>query len=49
MGSYISSLGNWASFTNDKKFAYVAAIRNDSYGDYDIYKINFEEIGRKTN
>jgi tetratricopeptide (TPR) repeat protein len=30
-------------FTNDKKFAYVAAIRNDSYGDYDIYKINFEE------
>jgi hypothetical protein len=30
-------------FTNDKKFAYIAAIRNDSYGDYDIYKINFEE------
>jgi len=29
-------------FTNDEKFAYVAAIRNDSYGDYDIYKVNFE-------
>ena len=29
-------------FTNDHKFAYVAAIRNDSYGDYDIYKVNFE-------
>lgn len=30
-------------FANDKKYAYISAIRNDSYGNYDIYKINFEE------
>lgn len=29
-------------FSQDKKFAYVGAIRNDSYGDYDIYRVNFE-------
>ncbi|MBE7442573.1 MAG: PD40 domain-containing protein [Flavobacteriales bacterium] len=26
-------------FTQDKKFAYLAAFRKDSYGDYDIYKV----------
>lgn len=29
-------------FTQDKKFAYLGAFRKDSYGDYDIYKVNFE-------
>lgn len=26
-------------FTQDKKYAYLAAFRKDSYGDYDIYKV----------
>ncbi len=29
-------------FSSDNKYAYIASIRNDSYGDYDIYKVNFE-------
>lgn len=29
-------------FTENKKYAYIAANRKDSYGNYDIYKINFE-------
>ena len=29
-------------FTQDKKFAYLGAFRKDTYGDYDIYKVNFE-------
>ena len=28
-------------FTQDKKFAYVGAFRKDTYGDYDIYKVTF--------
>ena len=29
-------------FTQNKKYAYVASYRNDSYGDLDIYRVNFE-------
>ena len=28
-------------FTQDKNFAYLGAFRKDSYGDYDIYKVTF--------
>lgn len=30
-------------FAQNKKYAYVAANRKDSYGDYDIYKVTFED------
>jgi len=30
-------------FTQNKKYAYVAAHRKDSYGDLDLYKVNFKD------
>ena len=30
-------------FSENKKYAYVAAHRNDSYGDLDIYRVNFKD------
>lgn len=35
------------SFNDNGKFAYVAQYRGDSYGDYDIYRVNFLEKERK--
>ena len=31
------------SFNKTKKYAYVSAYRNDSYGNLDIYRVNFED------
>ena len=30
-------------FTKNKKYAYVSTYRKDSYGDLDLYKVNFED------